>query len=106
MSPTATHGAMMKKIVEPRIAVVRCIRSARSRERDWIIADKARLVVGLTTTSSGRGRLNVEQIRLDECPRVGGLEALPAIKIDERRRIRKLLLKPREVVRLDVEPEK
>ena len=50
------------------------------------------------TTSRSDRRLNVEQIRLDECPRVGGLEALPAIKIDKRRRIRKLLLKPRELL--------
>src|SRR5215510_7205731 len=56
--------------------------------------------------SRSGGRLNVEQIGLDERPGVGGLEALPAIEIDQSRRTRKLLLKPREVFLIDVEPEK
>jgi hypothetical protein len=58
------------------------------------------------TISRSHGRLNVEQIGLNERPRVGGLEALPAIEVEEGRGIRKLLLEPRDVFGINVEPEK
>src|SRR5215510_13103678 len=56
--------------------------------------------------SASRRRLNIEQVRLDEGPRIGGLEALPAIEIDKGVRVGKLLLKLVEVLLVDIEPEK
>src|SRR5689334_5549962 len=64
------------------------------------------MVVSSSLRRPSSGRLNVKQIGLDERPRVHSLEALPAIEIDERRGIRKLLLKAREVFRVDIEPQK
>src|SRR6266705_6585409 len=62
-------------------------RTAASRSLESIIA----------SIGSGR-RLNIEQIRLDEGARIGCLEPLPAIEVDEGVGVRKLLLKRGEIL--------